>query len=454
MDLYEAIKYIYQSYVMAQPHIASGLLDLDKRQPGYCRQLLRAFNLDGKEPPTVSITGSKGKGSSAAIIASLFQGAGYRTGLFTGPHLVDFCERVRVDWQKIPGEEFLRLLETVKPKIEEIQATLPPDHYLGPVGIVLAIALLWFRELGTEINVLECGRGALVDDVNVVTNRWSVLTPIMMEHQNLLGPSLLDIAANKAALVKPGQDICISHRQEGEVTRLLKSLCGIMAVPLKMEGEDFQVEVVEADQGGCTFTYSSPLRRGTFSVPLAGKFQAYNAGAAIALVEEVKPDICDRVIRKGLAAVRWPGRCQFIPGVPPLILDGAINASSAAYLKELLDQRKEPLYMVLAVPTDKDWRGVVSTLAPLAKELWFTEANNPHLAFPSETEALGEGRKFNRRCSYIASSDAAMDGAVEAAGHRGIVVVAGTMSLLRDAISYSQSRLGRVTDETSISFPR
>ncbi|HQD20240.1 MAG TPA: bifunctional folylpolyglutamate synthase/dihydrofolate synthase, partial [Bacillota bacterium] len=196
MDAYNAIKSIYRSYVLAQPHIAPGLLDIYKRHPGYCRQLLQELGLSLSQPPSVLIAGSKGKGSTSAIIASIMQAAGYKTGLFTGPHLVDFCERVRINWQKIPEREFVRLTEKIMVLVKKIQASMPPDHYLGPVGTVLAVALLWFRQEHTDFHVLECGRGALADDVNVIANRWSVLTPIMFEHQDQLGPTLLDIAAN------------------------------------------------------------------------------------------------------------------------------------------------------------------------------------------------------------------------------------------------------------------
>lgn len=451
-DVYNAVKFIYRSYVMAQPHISPGLLDIDKRHPGYCRQLLAALDVGGPRPPAVSITGSKGKGSTAAIIASLFQAAGRRTGLFTGPHLVDFCERIRVDWRKIPEEDFVRLARFVKPQVEKIQAQLPPSHYLGPVGIVLAIALLWFQEQGMDVHVLECGRGALADDVNVIPNRWSLLTPVMMEHKDYLGPTLLDIAANKAALVKSGQEVCVSHRQEPEVTRLLKSLCRVVAVPLKIEGEDFAVSVQETGPKGSVFAYQSSCRSSIFSIPLAGKFQAHNAGAAIALMETVDPGISTETLNAGLAAVRWPGRCQFIDGAPPLVLDGAINAQSATYLGELLASRTEPLFIVLGVPQDKDWRGVARILAPFGEKLWFTTATNRSLIFPSEAEILSEGAKYNSRCRYLPDPDAALAAAVTAAKDGGTVVVAGTMSLLRDAILYSQTQLGRDVDEAPVSF--
>lgn len=447
MDAYNAIKFIYQSYVLAQPYIAPGLLDIYKRHPGYCRQLLLDLDLDLSQPPSVLVTGSKGKGSTSAIIASLMQAAGHKTGLFTGPHLVDFCERVRVDWQKIPEPEFVRLVETVMPHVEKMQAAMPRHHYLGPVGTVLAVALLWFKEQGTDFHVLECGRGALADDVNVMTNRWSVLTPIMFEHPGYLGPALLDIAANKIAVVKSGQELCVSYRQDPEVAKLLKSLCRAVQVPLKLGGEDFSVRVIQTGLAGSAFAYKSSRRESVFHVPLAGRFQAFNAGVAVALAEEVIPGIGDDVLQAGLNSSRWPGRCQLVAGTPPIILDGAINAQSAEFLRELLAAREEPIYMVLGVPADKDWQGVIRTLAPAAEAVWLTAASNAHLVFPPAENLLAEGKKYNPRSQAVPDAAEAIDAALAAAGTQGTVVVAGTLSLLRDAKIYIQSRLGRDSDE-------
>ena len=445
---YQAINFIYRSYVQAQPHIAPGLLDIYKRHPVYCRRLLLALGLDLARPPSVLITGSKGKGSTSAIIASLLQAAGYKTGLFTGPHLVDFCDRVRLNWQKIPEADLVRLTEVVRPHIEEMQGEMPLDHYLGPVGTVLAIALTWFREQGAEFRVLECGRGALADDVNVMANRWSVLTPIMFEHADYLGPTLLDIAANKIAAVKSGQELCVSQSQEPQVAVLLKSLCRAVGVPLKLEGEDYGVTAEKTGLEGTSFAYRSPRRARSFHLPLAGRFQAQNAGAALALVEEIVPDIDDETLQAGLSAARWPGRCQLVPGTPPIILDGAINARSAAFLAELLAERPEPLYIVLGVPADKDWPGVVVALAPLARAVWLTEASNKTLVFPPEAVCLAEAKKYNPRSQALPGADQAIGAAVAAAqAGGGAVVIAGTLSLLRDAKLYIQNTLGRESDE-------
>ncbi|MDD4078780.1 MAG: hypothetical protein PHP58_03585, partial [Eubacteriales bacterium] len=144
---------------------------------------------------------------------------------------------------------------------------------------------------------------------------------------------------------------------------------------------------------------------------------------------------------------RWPGRCELVAGTPPIILDGAINAQSAEYLRELLAEREEPLYIVLGVPADKDWQGVIRTLAPAAEAVWLTAASNAHLVFPPAEDVLAAGKKYNPRSQAIPEAAEAIEEAVAAAGTGGTVVVAGTLSLLRDAKVYIQSRLGRECDE-------
>ena len=445
MDSYQAIKFIYQSYVKAQPHIDPNLMDIYKRHPGYCRQLLLDLGLDLTDPPSVLVTGSKGKGSTSVLIAGLMQAMGARTGLFTGPHLVDFCERIRLNGRKIPEEDLIRLIEAVRPKVEAICNGMPPAHYMGPVGTIMAVALLWYKEEGTDFHVIECGRGALADDANVLRNRWSVLTPVMLEHPDSLGPTLLDIAANKMAVIKSGQELCVSYRQVPEVVRLLRAFCRRMGVPLKLMGTDFDVQVVSTGLEGSVFKYTSKYRESTFRVPLPGRFQAFNAGAAIALAEEIR-HAEDAVLQTGLDSVRWPGRCELVPGEPLIILDGAINAESAAFLKELLEQTARPIELIVGVPADKDWQGVIRTLAPMAKTVWLTTASNPHLVFPPDEAVLAEAAKYNADCRLAPDMAAALELAAEAAKAQGVVVIAGTQSLIRDAKIEMQSLLGRESD--------
>lgn len=447
MDSYNAIKFIYQSYVKAQPHLDQNLLDIFKRHPDYCRQLLRRLDLSLSDPPSVLITGSKGKGSTSALIANLLQSAGYKTGLFTGPHLVDFCERIRINWSKIPESEFVRLVEFIRPEVEGLCAEMPLDHYMGPVGTTLAVALLWFREQGADFHVLECGRGALADDVNVIRSSWSVLTPIMLEHPDNLGPTLLDIAANKMAVIKPGQKLCVSYAQTPEIETLLKSMCKRLNVPLKLAEEDFAVEVVETSLSGSIFKYKSVKRESIFKIPLPGRFQAFNAGVSIALAEEAVPGISDAVLQAGFDAARWPGRCEIVPGEPMIILDGAINAESAGHLRELLEQAGKPLYIVFGVPADKDWQGALAILAPLAESVWLTKASNTHLIFPPDQEVLALGRGYNKQCKTVAGMTEALAQAIAAAGNDGAVIVAGTQSLIRDAKIEIQAQLGRGCNE-------
>jgi dihydrofolate synthase/folylpolyglutamate synthase len=431
LDSFQAIKFIYDSYVSAASHLPAELLDIHRRHPQYCRELLEGLGLDRETPPTVLITGSKGKGSTSAMLAGILGSNYERVGLFTGPHLMDFCERIRLNGRKIPEADFVRLVEKIKPLAQRIIDRIPQDHYLGPVGMVLAVALLWYQEEGSDFHVVECGRGGLSDDTNVLINRWSVMTPVMLEHPRELGPTVPDIAANKLGIVKGGQQVLISYQQEPEVARLVESICRRLQVPLKMMGRDFRVEPLSTSLEGTRFRYWSGQREGEFVTPLAGGFQAYNAAVAMAAAEEIVPGLANDAIQSGLGTVSWPGRCEYVPGEPPVILDGAINTESASLLAEVLKSLSQPLYLVTAVPQDKDWRGLLKVLAPICQGVWLTQADNPHLVFPKPEEVVAEARQFNHNVSFSDTPLAAME---EAARHgQGVVVVAGTQSLVRDA---------------------
>jgi dihydrofolate synthase/folylpolyglutamate synthase len=216
---------------------------------------------------------------------------------------------------------------------------------------------------------------------------------------------------------------------------------------LKLLGSDFDVEVIETGLEGSVFKYTSKHRNSVFRVPLPGRFQVFNTGVAIALAEEIKQGVSDAVLQAGLGSVRWPGRCELIPGEPPIILDGAINAESASYLRELLEQTARPLELIVGVPADKDWQGVIRTLAPMAKTVWLTTASNPHLVFPPEDVVLAEAKNYNPDCRLVPDMATALEYAISAAKNQGAIVVAGTQSLIRDAKMEIKSVLGRGSDD-------
>ena len=255
---------------------------------------------------------------------------------------------------------------------------------------------------------------------------------------------LLDIAANKMAVVKSGQEVCVSYRQQPEIASLLRSCVGRWRFP-QLGGKIFCCGD-RCGLGGSSFEYQSRQRKVSFT-SLAGSFQAYNAGVAIALAEEVLPGIGDEILQAGLDTARWPGRCQLVAGSPPILLDGAINAESAAYLRELVTREHKPLYFILGVPADKDWQGVIDTLAPEGEAVWLTRASNNTLVFPAAEEALATAEKYNANIRVTEDVGEALAEALAAADSEGAVVVAGTMSLLRDAKIYIQSQLGRDCDE-------
>ena len=180
-SFYEAVRYIFSTYVKSAPHRPPGL-DRDVRQPWHTRQLLDGLGAPDRLLRTIKVTGSKGKGSTARMIAGLLQVHGYRVGLFSSPHLVDFTERIRVDGKAISEPEFMEILAAVRPLADRLAADFAPREYFGPVGLVAVVACLYFARRSTDVNVFELGRGARYDDVNQMAGEWAVLTPVLWEH--------------------------------------------------------------------------------------------------------------------------------------------------------------------------------------------------------------------------------------------------------------------------------
>ncbi|MCL6637826.1 MAG: hypothetical protein K6T26_07740, partial [Alicyclobacillus sp.] len=235
----DAIAWVYQSYNRAKPFLQPGY-DRDIRHPEWTRQILDRLGAPDKAVVNVAVTGSKGKGTHAILIASMLQQAGLRTGLFTGPHLVDFMERFRINGHLMPESAFIQYIQLVRSVADTL--TLPRDQYLGPVGLLAVVAALWFQEQRTDVNVFELGRGALHDDVNQLVHQGAVLTPVFLEHVHELGPTLADIAREKAGVIQPEVQWVVSHDQSPEVWTAVQERAGDR-VAVDQLGRDFSFRV-------------------------------------------------------------------------------------------------------------------------------------------------------------------------------------------------------------------
>jgi len=412
------------------------------RDVGPTRRLLQELNLPADSREYAVVTGSKGKGSTTIITAKLLQHLGHIVGTITSPHLVTWRERIRVNGRAIPGPDFLRILSEFAPQIDKIENTLSDTQYFSPQGIFLAVALRWFDEQGVQAAVLEVGRGGRFDDIAVVPNKLSLFTPITLEHVQQLGPTLDRIAWHKAGIIKPFSS-AYSVPQAPEVMDVLSA---------EAEAQNAQFDwIASQDMGRYIGSSENGIRMelgryGEVTLSLLGRYQIMNASLAVIGagnmharlrgIPHASPEYVQR-IRDGLADVIWPGRCQKLQDSPAVWLDGAIHTESANSLVESLrDYLKAPVISILAVPSDKDYVGVYAALGPVSQSVILTEtARNPGLHFLDSDSAMNAARPYNAAVSYTKTLTEAVERAKIRAGKDGTIIIAGTQSILADAMA-------------------
>lgn len=389
------------------------------------------------------VTGSKGKGSTTLMTAKILEHLGHTTGMISSPHLITYRERIRVNGRAIPEADFTRILSDLAPLIDAIEDNLGEGRYFSPQGIFLAVALRWFDEQNVGAAVLEVGRGGRFDDIAVVPNRLSLFTPIMLEHPHQLGPTIERIAWHKAGIIKP-HGYAYSGPQPTAVLNILQA---------EADARDAEFAwIMPSDMGQYAGTTPDGLRMtlgryGELDLPMLGRYQIENATLAVQGagnmhgrlpgVSHGSPEYV-AAVRAGLAASVWPGRVQKLQSHPDVYVDGAIHTDSARSLVDSLEDRlREPVISIAGVPDDKDYPGVFAALGPISQTLIVTEtARNITLHFPPPETAQAAARLHNADVRYAPNLEAALDVALPLAGAEGTVLIAGTLSLVADAIGH------------------
>jgi len=379
----------------------------------------------------IHIAGTNGKGSTCAMLESMYRAAGLRVGLFTSPHLVAFSERIQVNRQLISEDEVVQLVEQLKPLCRQF----PPDHHPTFFEVVTVMALRYFEQRRCELVVWETGLGGRLDATNIVTPLASVITNIQYDHQKWLGETLASIAAEKAGIIKRGVPV----------------LTGVTtAEPL---------EVIEgaARRNGSALTRVLPAAAqapplDTIPLPLLGQHQKGNAAVALAAVRVLSDRIPlgDDAIRTGLERVYWPGRLQLVtePGGRKILLDGAHNTGGAetlaASLKEYFPSAQPTL--VLGILQDKDWPAMCEMLAPLAGRILLVPVHSERTAAPhglAEVCHRANPRARVRECDSLAAALA------DSASNR-FVVIAGSLYLIGEAMELLHLSAATPSDERGL----
>jgi dihydrofolate synthase/folylpolyglutamate synthase len=355
-------------------------------------RFLQALGAPHRAFPSVHLAGSKGKGSTAAMVAAMLSQAGLRTGLYTQPHLVTLLERTQIDRRLIRQEEFAALVAELRAHIE---AASPPKErrFRTFFELTTALSFLHFARQHVDMAVVEVGLGGRLDTTNVLTPQVAVLTPIGLEHTHILGDTLAAIAGEKAGIVKP-QSRVVSAPQPPEVVEVFEKRCQSQHATLLLAERDFTWHITESSWQGSRFHYRSEnLQLADMFVPLAGHHQVANAAVALTVIEQLRQQgwsLPETALREGLATVRWEGRLEMLEREPWVVLDAAHTIESAQRLREAITTvlPHERVVLVLGMAADKKVDEILATLAPIADEAIVTRFSNPRAVDPQRLADL------------------------------------------------------------------
>ena len=381
--------------------------------------------------PSLHIAGTNGKGSTAALLHATLSAAGYRVGLFTSPHLLDFCERIRLGSDWIRQHEVVDGVAWIRSRVEAAHITL------SPFELMTLLAFVAFARAELDIAVVEVGLGGRLDATNVLSPLVATITQIGLDHQAYLGTGLTQIAAEKGGIIKPGIPVVIGH-MEADSRAVLVDIARRRGSPTLVYGTDFR-----AHPGSGHFGYRGRAwQYDELPLGLAGAFQSHNAAAALASLECLAADfpVSSAQLRHGLQQVVWPGRFQIVSDQPRVILDGAHNPHAVAALVSALPAvvGGRQIKLLFGVMDDKDWPNMVPPLARIAHQVMVTQVHNPRAADPQAVSAA-----FGQVCPTRVCPDSrtACRQLLDEADADTAVVVCGSLFLIGEVLPLFPSAL-------------
>jgi dihydrofolate synthase/folylpolyglutamate synthase len=381
--------------------------------------------------PILHVAGTKGKGSVCALAASALQAAGYRTGLYTSPHLLDFCERIRIDGRPIAHADLVELVERIRPAVAQVEK-------LTTFEITTALACLAFAEQGVEAAVVEVGLGGRLDATNVVAPRVSVITALSYDHMAVLGDTLTQIAGEKAGIIKPGVPV-VSAPQPAEALDVLLRVASENNSPFTLVGKDVKYSALTHSLDGQTLEVSTPDDEAAalpLTIPLLGSHQVENAATALSALRASGLHVPAQALQSGFAAVEWPARFEVVRRDPPVIFDSAHNQDSFARLVQTLEDYfpGRPVYLIFGASEDKNIPGMFEEIRPKVRLALITRSRHPRALEPEHI--LGLARAARVPGEAVTPVEAALHRALESAANDGsIVLSAGSMFVTAEVMA-------------------
>ena len=412
-------------------------------------RLLASLGNPQKDFRAVQIAGTNGKGSTAAFLDSICRQAGIRTGLFTSPHLISITERIKINGEPISEEEFARLTTVVRQTATGLVERGSLQAFPTFFEHVTAIALLAFREAKVELAILETGLGGRLDSTTAAKADVVAITPIAMDHEEYLGSSIAEIAAEKAAIIRAGVTAVIGP-QTSEALEVITQQCETQGVrPTVIHPQTLsQLSSVSSD-GRCQITIETTQGRyDKVQLGLVGKHQIDNALVAAALAQVLGergfPISQDAIVR-GLEATIHSGRLEIWDCEPPILFDGAHNPAAARALRDYLDEfGKSPVTMIFGAMKDKRLKEMATLLFPLATKLILTEIDNPRAASLEDLMAAVPSDFDRQKIRTASSVGDALKQAREITPDDGLICITGSLYLVGAAQAIINSQSGRV----------
>lgn len=385
------------------------------------------------------VAGTKGKGSVSSFCASVLSAQGYKTGLYTSPHMIEFAERVRINGQEIPKADLVDIVDLLKPVTEQV-----PE--ITTFELTTALAFLYFSQQDVDYAVFEVGLGGRLDATNIVDPIVAVITSISYDHVQILGNTLSEIAGEKGGIIKPNTPVVVAPQNE-EARLKLEQIAHERNAPLIQVGRDYLYAADSHSMDGQNFlvwtpgeqplvdefiesggrNMWSPLR---LRIPLLGFHQIENAAtayAALATSEKFGVSISQKAYRQGFADVHWPGRMEIIRKHPPIVIDSAHNRYSALRLRQAMDDYFPglPVLLVFGASADKDIEGMFQELLPRVRRVITTQSIHPRAI---EAEKLVElAHRCGRSAEAITPIEDALEVALDEAGQEAVILITGSI---------------------------
>ena len=432
MDFNKALIYLreFTNYERFSDYNYKKAYNLDK-----IRELLSIFDNPQDSYFSVTVSGTKGKGSTVCLLASILKNARFKTATFTSPHLVSIRERIAINGKIISKDDFSKAISIIKKAIASHKI-----KGLTYFEVLTIAAFLYFKEKKADIAILEVGLGGRLDATNVANSKISVITPISYDHTNILGNSLTSIAKEKSGIIKD-RSYVVSALQKKDVIEVIKNKVNKKSAKLKFIDKDIRDTKIDISELGTSFTVTKRYHKATtLNTGLIGRHQVTNSLTALEVISILKKEfgfqISDSNIKKGLKRAFIPGCFEIISKSPYIILDGAHNGESALALYDTLRClfKKREVSLILGVSSDKDILAIGKKITSLADNVIFTQAESTR-----SLSAYSLAEKLSKFCnnSFVATDPRdALTFAKSITSKDGVIVITGSLFLIGDITRY------------------